>query len=234
MYIILIRKSVLFIMKKLLSLILMFSFIILSICNNCSAITVKEATIEQLLYSALVATNKNFKNKIMDELSTRDTADIENVLQSGTSLIAELEQNLEKLKANETTTYRAVQKVNEDLLLINKMQELLNEELYRRMPWSKYLLKKALGMLESASFGAVGGTILGILTAIVKTPFVGFNPRCIVQGALSGTISSTFSSMFSDIFNKLGPEGPIYNALLGYFISLKVVDKVYPINIQNV
>lgn len=231
-------------MKKFFSIFLVLSFITAPICNNCFSISPEEASLQQLLNAELLAEEKlssqlceddvvyyqTLKEKVMDEISKRDINTIAATAQDNLAEISRLEENLEILKQSKSTLYSSVEDANSKIEKAKSIQEILQKELYKRMPWSTYLFKKFLNVTGSALTGATAGSVIGTVAATVFAPFSGFNSKLILQFALNNAISSSISSALSDISNKCdGAFAPIIN-LITTISSIAIVNKILPQN----
>ena len=229
-------------MKKFFSIFLVLSFITLPICNNCfsKSISPEKASLQQLLNTELLVEEKlssnlsqhesayyeTLKKAIWDEFSKRDIDSIAATAQDNLEEISRLEENLEILKQNKSTLYSSVEKANSKIEKAKSIQEILQKELYKKMPWSTYLFKKFLNVIGSALTGATVGAISGTVSTTALAPFSGFNSKLIFQFALNNAISSSIRSALSDVSNKCdGAFSPIIN-LLSHIMATVITSKV--------
>lgn len=213
-------------MKKWLSFILLICTAISTTCFGCSAITPSQASLNQLLDTAVKTDNEELKQQVMDEIAKRDDNVIIAKVSDNFYEIQLLNQKLVTLKNNPTTLYDDVKKVELKLNSAIKVNKVLQDELQRRVPWYKYLAKKFIDTAGATVNGGLCGLLSGAVATVILAPFSGFNAELIRHYTANTAISSAITTALSDVRRKLGSLNGFIFDMASNIISFKLTSKL--------
>lgn len=221
-------------MKKIISIFLTLILTCSAVSINCFSITADQASLNQILDTEIFVENKlnsslsekeaiyykALKNELLTELHNRDIKDITAKLSDYSILISDLKNKFELLKLDNGALYSSVKNAAIKIEQTERIQKILEDELYSRSSWITYIAKKVLYSLKEAIVGGIDGALTGTATAIFFSPFFGFNSSTIIKSALKVALINSIISLLSDFSLKYFTKSEEINDLSKKLVSI--------------
>lgn len=242
-------------MKKVISLFLALIFAYSAVSINCFSITADQASLNQLLETEIIIEDrlktslsekdrtyyKALENEILNELHNRSAGDITAKLKNNLNLIYDLKNKLELLKLDNGVLYSSIKEAKDKIKQTERIQKILENELYSRSSWPEYITKKVLFCLKDTIVGGINGATAGTIISVFLSPFLGFNSKTILRWTLNMSITNCVKSLISDFSLKFFTKSEEVNnfskailnlipSIAGSVLSQKILDNNQPAN----